>query len=196
MVKIIFFDTETTGLPKQRYIDPVALKNNWPDLVSLSYKVYDVNENAKILLKTFDKIVKPTGWIIPDESVQFHKITQDIANEKGEPLETIINEFVEDLKGVYIIIAHNLEFDRNVLQSVAYWRLNKNIKNIWPSNAEFCTFEKYKQELGQTKQKRDLNSLYLATFNKPPPPNAHNSRRDVDVLDEIFWKRWYRSNIL
>jgi DNA polymerase III epsilon subunit-like protein len=190
MVKILFFDTETTGLPKQRYIDPVLLKNNWPDLVSLSYKVYDFDGTTKTLLKTVDKIVIPNGWNIPDESVQFHKITQNIANEKGEPLEHIINEFMEDLKGVYRIIAHNLEFDKNVLINVAYWRLNKNIKHLWPTQAEFCTFETYKKELGNTKQKKDLNSLYMTTFNKEPPANAHNSRRDVDVLDEIFWERW------
>lgn len=190
MVKIIIFDTETTGLPKQRYIDPVAFKNNWPDLVSLSYKLYEFDGHTKTLLKTFDKIVKPIGWSIPDESVQFHQITEAIANEKGENLETVINEFIQDIKDVYMIVAHNLEFDRNVILNVAYWRLNNNIKNIWPTQAEFCTFEKYRNELGRSTQRKNLNSLYVATFNKEPPPNAHNSRRDVDVLDEIFWKRW------
>lgn len=43
----LFFDTETTGLPKN-WKAPVTDLNNWPRLVQLVYLYYDDNGN-KIL---------------------------------------------------------------------------------------------------------------------------------------------------
>lgn len=189
MVKVIFFDTETTGLPKNRNICPLSQKDNWPDLVSISYKVYNFDGNNKSLIKKIDKIIKPNGWNIPLESVKFHKITQQIAEENGNELSNVIKEFIEDIKDTYLIIAHNLEFDKNVIINVGFWRLGINIKDIWPTEAEFCSYKEYKEE-GMKDKKHDLNSLYFDTFKRSAPENAHTASRDVDVLDNIFWQRW------
>jgi hypothetical protein len=35
-----------------------------------------------------------------------------------------------------------------------------------------------------------LKELYKATFFTDEPPGAHNSARDVEVLEEIILKRW------
>ena len=58
MVKIVFFHTETTGLPKNREICPLSQKDNWPDLVSLSYKVYSFDGTNTNLTKRIDQIIK------------------------------------------------------------------------------------------------------------------------------------------
>ena len=42
----LFFDTETTGLPKN-YKAPASDLNNWPRLVQLAYHLYD-NDGNKI----------------------------------------------------------------------------------------------------------------------------------------------------
>ena len=188
MTKVILFDTETTGLPKIRQ-NALMAKDVWPDLVSLSYYVYESN----ILVKKVDTIIKPEGWYIPEESVVFHKITQEIANEKGAYLQTVLEDFAEDIKGAKIIVAHNLYFDKNFIFNAMYWRRNMNPYQLWPATAvEFCTYEKYRKELGKEKKRKDLNSLYKDTFGIEPPLNAHNSLRDVEVLDSIYWKRWGR----
>ncbi|KAF0237889.1 MAG: DNA polymerase III subunit [Prolixibacteraceae bacterium] len=40
----LFFDTETTGLPKN-WKAPVTDLNNWPRLVQLAYLLYDSDGN-------------------------------------------------------------------------------------------------------------------------------------------------------
>ena len=189
MTKFVIFDTETTGLPKFSNKDAVLEKDNWPDIVSLSYVVYDIS-NGKKLIKKMDSIVKPKGWIIPEESVQFHHITQEHAIEKGEDLYDVLANFIDDIQGAKLIVAHNLRFDKNVVFNAMKWRLDIDPTDMWPHNADFCSFEQYKREVGHTRKKLNLNAMYEDTFKKPAPLNAHNSMRDVEVLDEIFWERW------
>ena len=64
----LFFDTETTGLPKN-WKAPITDLENWPRLVQLAWLVYD-NIGNKISTKNF--IVKPSGFIISEESTKIH----------------------------------------------------------------------------------------------------------------------------
>ena len=41
---ILFFDTETTGLPK-KYDAPASNVDNWPRLIQLSWIICDENKN-------------------------------------------------------------------------------------------------------------------------------------------------------
>lgn len=59
----IFFDTETTGLPKN-WSAPVTDVNNWPRVIQLAYVVTDTNFNV---IETFCELVKPDGWVIPEQ---------------------------------------------------------------------------------------------------------------------------------
>jgi DNA polymerase III subunit epsilon len=57
----LFFDTETTGLPRS-WKAPITDLNNWPRLVQLAYLLYDSDGNE---LSGGDFIIKPEGFIIP-----------------------------------------------------------------------------------------------------------------------------------
>ena len=111
MSRILFFDTETTGLPKMRTVSALVKKDNWPDLVSISWSVYEDKE----LVEKQTYIIKPTGWTIPDESIKFHGITNEMANQKGSDLTVVLTIFKKALEGCTSVIAHNMEFDRNVV---------------------------------------------------------------------------------
>lgn len=67
----LFFDTETTGLPK-RWNAPVTDLENWPRLVQLAWIMYDDRGN---MLESRDVIVKPEGFTIPPEASRVHGIT-------------------------------------------------------------------------------------------------------------------------
>jgi len=58
---ILFFDTETTGLP-QNYNAPVSDSNNWPRLVQLAFIKCDWEGN---IISQSDFIIKPDGFTIP-----------------------------------------------------------------------------------------------------------------------------------
>ena len=45
MTQICFFDVESNGLPKNRNIDGNVEPNNWPELLSIAWKIYEANIN-------------------------------------------------------------------------------------------------------------------------------------------------------
>ena len=72
VIMYLFFDTETTGLPKN-WKAPVTDLNNWPRLVQLAYLFYDKNGN---IISKGDHIVKPEGFTIQpthQESMEFRQ---------------------------------------------------------------------------------------------------------------------------
>jgi DNA polymerase III epsilon subunit-like protein len=195
MSRILFFDTETTGLPKMRTVSALVKPDNWPDLVSISWSVYEDKE----LVEKQTYIIKPTFWKIPDESIKFHGITNEMANQKGSDLMVVLTMFKKALEGCTSVIAHNMEFDRNVVFNGFKWRLDLDPTNFWSYGAEVCTMQKAKAEMkvlgkgfhpGDPYKFIGLDELYKDTFKMPAPPAAHTADRDVDVLQRVWFTRW------
>lgn len=57
----LFFDTETTGLPRN-WKAPVTDLDNWPRMVQIAWVLSDNTGNR---IETKDFIIKPEGYIIP-----------------------------------------------------------------------------------------------------------------------------------
>lgn len=70
-MKLLFFDTETKGLPKD-WNAPVHNLDNWPRLVQLAWQTYDHSGN---LIEEHEYIIKPEGFSIPVEASNIDKIT-------------------------------------------------------------------------------------------------------------------------
>ena len=200
-MRILFFDTETTGLPKDKYTCATFSKNNWPDVVSISWQLFYYDELKR--KETF--IIKPDGWTISEEVSKIHGITQKHAETEGVSLEHALSLFKIDLSYCDMVVAHNIEFDRNVLLNAYKWRLGLQTK-FWPYEHEFCTAQNSKGDLKLPSRQKipnpkdpyklpRLDELYEATFHEPAPKMAHTSERDVDVLQKIFWKRWDVSEV-
>ena len=81
----LFFDTETTGLPRN-YKAPVTDLNNWPRLVQLAYIQYDRNDNK---ISGGDYIIKPNGFIIPEDVSRIHGITNERVVQTLVGLQTL-----------------------------------------------------------------------------------------------------------
>jgi len=195
MTLTLFFDTETTGLPKYKHVDALLYSENWPNLVSICWMVF----NSNICIKKEYYYIQPKGWIIPQESIKIHGVTQEIAMQKGRPLEEVLHKFQQDIQSCDQIIAHNLHFDKNVVFHAYFWNLKIDPKLFWKSKKEICTVLKSKDELKIPSKypKQDdlykyptLNELYKDTFQIESPGNAHDACRDVEVLQEIVMKRW------
>jgi DNA polymerase-3 subunit epsilon len=199
-MRILFVDTETTGLPKNRNSNALETSDNWPDIVSVSWAVYD-NGVRKFIKYA---LIKPGDWVIPEDSTKIHGITMDYAIEHGESLYEVLHELREDLVLCDSVVAHNLEFDKNVLFHAYKWRLNMNPWPFWPKD-EICTMIHSESEVkipskypkpGRLYKPPTLKELYKATFDRDPEGGLHNSQRDVEVLCEIYWKRWSDSATL
>jgi len=191
--RTVIFDTETTGLPTMRRISAMDLKDNWPDLVSICWRTF-VNE---VEVAKHYYVIKPMGWVIPEEASKIHGITNEVASE-GHDMKEVLSLFRKDIVDADRIVAHNLDFDKNVILNALLWRLEMPV-TFWPDRADFCTGDatvdilklpsKFPKK-GDLYKFPSLNELYQATFNEAPPPNDHSAERDVDVLQKIYWARW------
>ncbi|MEA2098333.1 MAG: 3'-5' exonuclease [Patescibacteria group bacterium] len=109
----LFFDTETTGLPK-KWGAPASDLENWPRLVQIAWLYFD-NEGKKLSSK--NAIIKPEGFTIPLDSSKIHGITTEIANKDGEALNKILNEFLDAMNKSKFLIAHNMSFDEKIIEA-------------------------------------------------------------------------------
>ena len=177
----MFFDTETTGLPKYRD-QAYKAPRNWPHIVSIAWIVLD--ETLSVQKKEYF-IIKPR-WEIPQESVRIHGITYEKAMKEGHDLREVLDKFWSDL-GNKSLIAHNVDFDLNVLINAELWDLGRKYPSI---NKMYCTMELTKNILklpGNYGYKNPkLSELYEFIFKKKPS-GLHNSLKDTELLVEIFF---------
>jgi DNA polymerase III epsilon subunit-like protein len=187
---LLFIDTETTGLPLVRDVKALDKKGIWPDIVSIAWVIYD----SEKLCKKVYSLICPDGWKIPADSIKIHGITMEYAMEHGRPLADVLAELRADLLVVDTVVAHNMEFDKNVIFNAYKWRLGQEPPFM---NKEICTMAKSQAELkipnpypkyGPYKSPK-LSELYKDTFGVEPA-GQHNSQSDVEALCDIYWKRW------
>lgn len=107
----VFFDTESTGLPRDSRAPAEAL-GNWPRLVELAWLVTDELGNE---LSSAERIIMPAGFKIPKDAASIHGITTEIALAEGVPLEAALTEFFADVSRASLLVAHNLTFDERVI---------------------------------------------------------------------------------
>jgi len=113
-MRVLVFDTETTGLPKSKTMNPDTL-NLWPHTVQFSYVIYDTNLNDIIVSN--DSIVKLKDEItIPEDSIKIHGITNESSHKNGINIELILNEFFSHLRNVDLLVGHNISFDINMIK--------------------------------------------------------------------------------
>jgi DNA polymerase-3 subunit epsilon len=107
----LFFDTETTGLPKQYWASLDDL-DNWPRLVQLAWLL--VNEDG-VEQASKNRIIKPEGFVIPAEASAVHGISTEKAMKEGIELSQALEEFIEALAKTKNLVAHNISFDEKVM---------------------------------------------------------------------------------
>ena len=200
-MRIIVFDTETTGLPKDRKADP-AKTELFPYVCQISWLIYD--DRLKRIVKVSNKIIKlPEGETIPDVCVKIHGITNEIMREKGENMKEVLMEFTKDWMDSHILVAHNLEFDNKVLQA-EYYRNNMINWLGRHRKIEYCTMKHGKKFTSIWKPSYYSNKMYQ----KPPklvelhlelfkenPANLHNALIDVYVCFRCFHQMIFEEDI-
>lgn len=181
----LFFDTETTGLPAD-YKAPDTAVDNWPRLVQLSFIL---QEHEAAPPQEFDFIVKPDGFIIPEDVAKIHGITTERAIKEGFLAKFVLDTFVAAMDRSDSIVAHNISFDRSIV-GCEFYRLGEfhpmaRKKNYCTkmSGTEFC---KLPGKFGKYKWPR-LCELYRALFGEDFD-GAHNSLNDIRATARCFWE--------
>lgn len=180
----LFFDTETTGLPKN-WKAPVTDFNNWPRLIQVAWLLYDKDGS---LLEEKSHIVKPEGFEIPKVASDIHGITTDRARAEGRPLADVLKEFNQVAGRAERLVAHNISYDIMVLH-VELLRnklpcdIEKKVKICTKeSSTAFCAIE---GPYGPKWPK--LNELYMKLFNEELK-DAHDALVDVRATAKCFFE--------
>lgn len=181
----LFFDTETTGLPK-KYDAPSSDLKNWScRLVQLSWIMKDENQN---LLSQGDFIIKPDGFKIPKESSDVHGITTEIALEKGQDLKKAVYYFLGACKMADLIIGHNVSYDMHVVGAELIRTWGKDYIEGLPTadtmmaSIELCKIPG-KYGFKYPKLMELHNALFGCDFE-----DAHNSFADISATEKCFWE--------
>lgn len=99
----LIFDCETTGL---------ISKEKKPRIVQLAALL--VNEEG-VIVDSMDSLIKPDGWVVPDDVVAIHGITTETCELNGDPMPEVLAEFNKMKAKAKVRVAHNLAFDKQML---------------------------------------------------------------------------------
>ena len=186
-MKILVFDVETTGLPKKRNASVFEL-SNWPYIVQFSWMIYDISESKITSVQDF--IIKlPDNITIPDDSIKIHGITNEMS-KNGYEIKDILYVFMKYVKRVDMVVAHNIEFDKNIVsvETVRNFGVNmwENIKT-----PEFCTMKKCTSKYSRWLR---LEALHEKMFNTKPI-GTHNSLNDIFICFRCFIQKYINQDI-
>lgn len=148
-MNILFFDTETNGLPKERN----ALSHDhakWPHIVHLAWQIWTYSdagagEASPVLVCKKSVLIRPEETLVWNaESEAIHGISKERALAEGKPVNTVLEEFRADAATCHVLIAHNIAFDKPVLRA-SYYRMDPSESFVWWPPTEYCTMENTKR---------------------------------------------------
>jgi DNA polymerase-3 subunit epsilon len=182
---IVFFDTETTGLPK-RYGAAATDVENWPRIVQLAWLT--TNENGEELGRG-NHIIKPDGWHISPEAERVHKISMFMAHDRGVGIKEVLNKFEADIFDASLLVAHNIKFDEKVVGAEF---VRAGIRNYMDTAQKFCTMDSTTGFCGLRKKNGTpkwpkLQELHFKLFGEYFE-DAHDAMIDVEATAKCFFK--------
>lgn len=186
---ILFFDTETTGTPRN-YRAPVSDSDNWPRLVQLAWVMADKDGN---ILKKKSVIIKPNGFSIPSDASVVHGITTERALREGKLLSEVLKEFATDLSFATQVVGHNIDFDQRIVGAELY-RLNMDYDALMNkpsvctmvSSTDFCAIPNPNPYFGGYKWP-SLSELHRKLFGRDFS-GAHDALADITATKNCFFE--------
>jgi len=180
----LFFDTETTGLPRD-WKAPLEALSNWPRLVQAAWILNDDEGNE---IASHNRIVKPVGFIIPDEAARVHGITTEMAQREGIVLESVLRELAEAIRASDFVVGHNVDFDEKIVGAEF---LRCGMKNYFSGKETICTMKcsteycAIENRYGYKWPK--LSELHYELF-RAGFAEAHNAAADIKITAKCFWE--------
>jgi DNA polymerase-3 subunit epsilon len=191
-MKLLFIDTETNGLPKNRFA-PYTSHELWPNILQISWQLVD--SLTWRVLSEYDAFIKlREPW--NKDAERIHQIPEGIVKNFGKEPGFVLGELKIALSECDFVISHNMMFDKTVILSEVQ-RLKEsgsdlNPRDFWRQGInELCTMNTTREFCGiKFPNSNDykypkLNELYAKLFNKQydiSGASLHNSKHDVSCL--------------
>lgn len=185
MATHLIFDTETTGLPRDWRAASTDV-DNWPRVVQLAWSTY--NSDGKCLQRQ-QRFFTPIGFTIPSEATAVHGITTARALEMGTVPRLALDAFVFDLRLADVVVAHNLSFDKKVMQAELH---REKLGDPFGEIARVCTMMastnvvRLPSARGGFKFPR-LSELHNYLFGSPSE-ERHEAMHDVEICAKCYFE--------
>lgn len=191
---ILFFDTETNSKPLQGIPE---WAEGQPRIVQLAAMLTD--ENGKEI-NSMSLVIRPDGWIIPEQLTEIHGISQHFAEHVGVPIKSALSAFRFMARPAMRYVAHSVEFDRDRVNAEMTWA---GVREKWEVDSQlcFCTkngmtdvckipFPNGARRWGTQSHKwPTLDEAHRHCFGTPVE-NAHDALADVRACARVFF--WMR----
>jgi DNA polymerase III epsilon subunit-like protein len=160
MVRLLVFDTETTGKEplnnlswnQKEQLSSLLLSLNpiawiqyidlWPHILQLSYICYDTD--TKQITKTVNNYIDiPRSIKIPKDATKIHKITKTKIADATNKLTILraLQQFEEDVRDTDIIVGHNVDFDRKMIIAESMRHEQHTLAALMVSKTFSCTMK-------------------------------------------------------
>lgn len=179
---LIFNDNETTGIVEWK--KPSGGEDQ-PHLVQMAALLVDPVSRKTI--QSMDVIIKPDGWIIPDEAVAVHGITTEYANDVGIS-EKLAFEMFLDLWSGRKRIMFSTTYDNRIIRIGTKRYFSEDIQDAWKAGSQgvewYCTMINSRKVIGGKTPK--LEEAHEFFFGKKHE-NAHNAMADAVANMNIYF---------
>ncbi len=199
MKTIIFYDVETTGLPEysKPSEDPCQ-----PRVTQIAAEL--CVEETGDPLGSMDMLIRPDGWVIPEELQLMTGITMERANAFGVPIKHALHAFIELWTNADQRCGHNESFDARMIrielmrhtffagEMVGAGDAALPFADYWKAAPIFCTqsgstkIVNAARPAGEKKKTANLREAYLHFAGKPLE-GAHTARADMLAAKAVYY---------
>ena len=183
MAIILFYDTETTGLPD--FKAPSEAEHQ-PHIVQLAAALVD--SDTRKTMSSINLLVIPEAWDIPDEISAIHGITTDIAKNCGVEEKNVLRIFLKLWCACDFRVGFNESFDARIIR-IAQHRYNPTEEKleVWKNGKSECAMHGSRPYTQLPKNKLPkLIEAYQHFFGKSFD-GAHNAMNDVNALISVYF---------
>ena len=171
----LFLDTETTGFKKSGAL----IQEGQARVCQLALILTDADGGV---ITKFSSLIKPDGWKILEGAFKVHGITDEQCEKYGLPYKDVIGMvFLGLANNATVVVAHNEEFDRNMLD-IEFAHATFPVmtsKYKW-----FCTMKSNTHLKGGRWPK--LSEAYRHYMDKELV-DAHDALVDAEACKDIFF---------
>ena len=202
-MKILVFDTETTGLP-EGYNTSILETEKWPYIIQLGYIYYDLDSDN--IIEYYDNLIKiPEHIIITEGSIKIHGITRDKLYNCGVSIRDALNKFNICLQNCDVVVAHNISFDKRLIMvesirnKMSQFFTRNQVKKqeycTMKNSVEICKIIKINSQNNTYYKYPKLIELYQHLFDSEPN-NLHNAFVDILLCLRCYCKIIFDKDII
>ncbi len=192
MKPVLFYDTETTGIPNHNLPNNHPLQ---PRVTQIAAELVDTDTGD--VLGALNFLIKPEGWIIPDKLAALTGISTERADKFGVQISHVLTTFLSLSLASELRVGHNEKFDAKMM-AIEIDRLFPLNMVSWGIAPTFCTQEKSVNIINLPPTPK----MVAAGRNHPKSPNlteaykyftglelsgAHNAAVDIMACKEVYF---------